>query len=415
MNTDKVHLKYTISAQSHQGMVRLNNEDNILVVPAIHENQSWMPGDSSDKYLNVFDQQEGESLNGVLLAVADGMGGANAGEVASNIAVSVIEEALSLPDFEFNLHENPKAVLFNLIHAANKKIIDYSESNVETKGMGTTMTISFINDEGGHVAWIGDSRAYLYRPNAGLRQVSKDHSVVQELLDSNQISEEIAFYHPDSHVITQSLGDSARAISPSYIRVDILEGDLLMLCTDGLNGMLMDSEIESVITNYAHADLNELTDQLIHAANDAGGNDNVSLILFNLNAGNLVETKQQTIEGQAQENPPVASVSFRNRLSLSPRRKQRKLYLIFVLLILAVVVGFLLKIYTYDQPNTIVQTPVVDSSKVLSPVPGINIQDTSLKINSTPGLDTLKTDTGGTTQKNPGQIIDFNKDTIKKK
>jgi hypothetical protein len=234
-------------------------------------------------------------------------------------------------------------------------------------------------------------------------------------LDSNQISEEIAFYHPDSHVITQSLGDSGRSISPSYIQVDILEGDLLMLCTDGLNGMLMDSEIESVFTNYAHGDLDELTDQLIHAANDAGGNDNVSLILFNLNAGNLVEKQQQTIEGQTPDNPPIASVAFRNRLSLSPKRKQRKLYLIFTLLILAVVVGFLLKIYSYDQPNTMVQIPVGDTSNVLSPVSGINIQDTSRKNNSTPGLDTLKTDTGSTTQKSPAQIIDFNEDTIKKK
>ncbi|MBU6343435.1 MAG: serine/threonine-protein phosphatase, partial [Bacteroidetes bacterium] len=197
MNNVTLQAQYTISAQSNQGMIRTNNEDNLLVVPLISESGVWSPTNSEDKYLQAFEVSIDSGKFGVILAVADGMGGANAGEVASKIAIDEISKARLSPGFDTRLTSDPMLVLKEILHQANASIIDFATQESSTKGMGTTLTLAFIGEKGGTVAWIGDSRAYLFRKKDGLKQISKDHSVVQELLDANQISEEIAFYHPE--------------------------------------------------------------------------------------------------------------------------------------------------------------------------------------------------------------------------
>ncbi len=256
-----------IAALTNVGMERDHNEDNFLVGKDLATND-WL----------LTDEPYHPGTKGALLIVADGMGGTNAGEVASAIAIASIQEyytklSLEPPADEAAIQDTMKgSILF-----ANSKLIEHAKKHSETRGMGTTLIMSWLIGNNAYVCWSGDSRAYIFRKELGIKQISKDHSFVQQLVDKGSITEEQAFYHPDSNIITQSLGDSKRLPEPDFIAEPLQSGDLILLCSDGLNGMLQDKDIENILTQ--NPDIEVCKEVLIAEANKAGGHDNITVIL----------------------------------------------------------------------------------------------------------------------------------------
>ena len=207
-----------------------------------------------------------------LFVVADGMGGAQAGEVASEMAVRSFDA--ELPD------GNPAEALAAVIEGANRRINERSRSDEARAGMGTTVTSAYVTDEEVIVAHVGDSRAYLLR-DGDLIRLTKDHSLVGELVARGKLTEEQAEVHPQRSVITRALGPE-----PSVqIDVDIFAakpGDLFMLCSDGLTSMVHEPKLAPLFEDSDSLEV--LGKRLIDAANGAGGRDNITVILFRLEA-----------------------------------------------------------------------------------------------------------------------------------
>ncbi len=244
-------------------------------------------------------------------------GGLNAGEIASKIAVDSVKtyfEGLSEREALSDIRKN----LVGAIQSAHKQIISYGKINPEAEGMGTTAVLAQITLDTVHVAWSGDSRAYLFRGGA-LSQLSKDHSYVQSLLDEGKITKEQAFYHPNSNVITQSLGDEERAPDPSYVSTPLYQNDLVLLCSDGLNAMIEDEAIERILCDNS-GDLNACVDKLIQAANEAGGNDNVTIVL------------NKVVDGQ--KAPMSSEVALHNASENTLKRTGGRIYQMLGLLVL---------------------------------------------------------------------------------
>lgn len=220
-----------------------------------------------------------------LYVVADGMGGHAAGEVASRIAVEEMENVLlesqdaewTLPedyDDSFSLTANKMKFA---IHLANERIRRTTLENLECRGMGTTVVAAMLSDNLCTIAHVGDSRAYLFR-NKKLLALTSDHSWVNEQLKQGYLTQENARNHPFRNVITQALG------SGSDVKVDLLDfpledGDILLLCTDGLNCMLTDQEILGLMRKNEAIRLDEVTHDLIDEAKHKGGDDNVTVAL----------------------------------------------------------------------------------------------------------------------------------------
>jgi len=207
-----------------------------------------------------------------LFVVADGMGGAQAGEVASEMAVESF--APGLPD-----GGSPGEDLKRIIEEANRSIHERSRTQSGRHGMGTTVTAAYVGERTVTVAHVGDSRCYLLR-DGELRRITKDHSLVQELIDREKLTEEQAETHPQRSVITRALGPE-----PS-VQVDVFEepahaGDLFMVCSDGLTAMVREPELKPLLADKDRP-LADLGRALIAAANDAGGRDNITIILFRI-------------------------------------------------------------------------------------------------------------------------------------
>src|SRR3954447_7393775 len=205
-----------------------------------------------------------------LFVVADGMGGAQAGEVASEIAVRSFDDDLpngSLPE-----------ALVSVIQGANRRIHDKARSDESMHGMGTTTTAAYVDDDEVVIAHVGDSRAYLLRDGELIR-LTKDHSLVGELVARGKLTEEQAEQHPQRSVITRALGPEASV----QVDIDIFPakgGDLFLLCSDGLTSMVHEPELRPMFD--AAESLDQLGKRLIDAANAAGGRDNITVILFRL-------------------------------------------------------------------------------------------------------------------------------------
>lgn len=275
MNTMKIRL----AAKTDMGIVRTNNEDNFQVAADL----------TSDKMQWINNEVYSLGEKGTLLVVADGMGGMNAGEVASELAIETVREYFSSDRLTDEVLKNRYSIekyMNEVIVEADARIKQEAKRRPETRGMGTTIVIGWILDGKLYVSWCGDSRAYVYNPVAGLHQISKDHSYVQGLVDKGAISKEDAFDYPDSNIITRSLSDgTAKAKPESLLKpYELCDGDIVLLCTDGLNGMLRDSEIEDVIRNN-EADMDCLADELIKAACEAAGSDNITICLCQILEG----------------------------------------------------------------------------------------------------------------------------------
>jgi protein phosphatase len=207
-----------------------------------------------------------------LFVVADGMGGAQAGEVASELAVKEFEHGL--PD-----GQAPADALVGLIRAANARIHEEARADADRAGMGTTLTAAYLADDTVIVAHVGDSRCYLLR-DGDLIRLTRDHSLVGELVARGKLTEAQAEAHPQRSVITRALGANAE------VEVDVEAfpargGDLFLVCSDGLTGMVHEPELKPLV-DRAGEPLEKIGRDLIAAANEAGGRDNITVILFRL-------------------------------------------------------------------------------------------------------------------------------------
>lgn len=208
-----------------------------------------------------------------LFVVADGMGGAQAGEVASRIAASVLRDSSG--------HSGEEAVAA-LIQEANRRVYESAATDDARAGMGTTVTAALVEEGAVRIGHVGDSRAYLIR-DGSLRQLTDDHSLVAELVRSGKLLPEEADVHPQRSVITRVLGTDPE-VDVDTFSVEARPGDVFMICSDGLNSMIDDRAILEIVEHH-RSNLERAARALVDAANKGGGEDNITVILFEIGDG----------------------------------------------------------------------------------------------------------------------------------
>ncbi len=292
-----------------------------------------------------------------LFVVADGMGGAQAGEVASRVAVEAFERDLQVAA------ESSEEALAERVREANARIYEMSQASQARAGMGTTITAAHVGDHDVAIAHVGDSRAYRLR-DGDFERLTEDHSLVEEMRRRGQLTAQEADEHPQRSIITRALGPEPTVLVDTNSWRGAA-GDVYLLCSDGLTSMVQEARVADIVR--AAADLGDAGRRLIAAANDAGGRDNITVVLFALEeVGELDPTRDQpteigmrappgppaaapvaVIEGtagsRAQPVAPPAAPAPPRRLSPSapasapPRRRSRRLAAVFAVLALIVV------------------------------------------------------------------------------
>jgi len=205
-----------------------------------------------------------------LLIVADGMGGHNAGEVASCLAATAVKEFIVKAG-----KENPLKTIEAAVQAANERVLAHASLGTSREGMGTTLTVAWVLGSHAYVAHVGDSRAYLIREGSIVR-ITSDHSLVQEMVEYGGLSELEARTHPKRNILTRAIGTG----SPAVVDVNTVllkNNDWLLLCTDGLNGILGDNEILSLVESSRSAA--EASERLVKTAAEKGGHDNITAVV----------------------------------------------------------------------------------------------------------------------------------------
>lgn len=236
-------MKYNIAGKTDVGLARTNNEDNLI---------SFM------------------CPLGQVVAVCDGMGGENGGETASSLAVSIIQDILENQKFN-----SPEEGIVSACMAANQGILFRASQNPELTGMGSTCVMAIINGNKIYYGSIGDSRIYHYIPGKGLSQITKDQSYVQTLVDAGEITQEEAEHHPQKNEITNALG--YEGMQPPVVgSVTAVAGAKLLLCSDGLSGMVPDASLLHVLKREEWSP-EDKAEKLINLANEAGGQDNITV------------------------------------------------------------------------------------------------------------------------------------------
>lgn len=236
-----------VISRTHVGLVRENNEDALLV---------------REPYL---------------FAVADGMGGYAAGEIASRSTIKAFEAATYSLRHEQG-EQNIRKIMLEAFAKANTHVHKMAVSNESYTGMGTTMTALYLPGDGlGYCCHVGDSRLYLYRAGR-LEQLTRDHTFVADLQEQGKITEEEAFVHPQRHILLQALGVD-ETVQADFFRFKLQQDDRLLLCSDGLSDMLRSKEIAALL---GQSSLEQAADELLEQSLDNGGKDNVSLILIDL-------------------------------------------------------------------------------------------------------------------------------------
>jgi len=232
--------------------------------------------DSNEDTIMVINEELGVLRNA--FAVADGMGGHNAGDVASQAAVKHIEEFLKRAGTEHGL--TPQNLLRDAVAFANSMVFNMSATSEEYKRMGTTVSLCSFDDSNLYYAHVGDSRIYVVR-NDVLRQVTDDHSLVNEMIKQGALTADEALTHPRRNVVTRAVG-TERSVEVDCGRVPLKLDETVLICSDGLTGMVTDKDILNIITKSSKLKQKEkIIDKLIAAAIKNGGNDNISVVLLN--------------------------------------------------------------------------------------------------------------------------------------
>lgn len=202
--------------------------------------------------------------------VADGMGGHNAGDYASKVTVETM-----LAEMQSSFEKNPTLIFRRAIEEANEVIRRRADEDKKLEGMGTTVVVASCMGRFLQVANVGDSRLYVV--NREIRQITRDHSLVEEMIRMGGLDRADARNHPDKNIITRAVGAEDH-VEPDFFTVELREGDTVLMCSDGLTNMLEDEEIRMIISGAR--DLVEKAERLVEAANANGGRDNISVILI---------------------------------------------------------------------------------------------------------------------------------------
>ncbi len=243
-----------------------------------------------------------------LFAVADGMGGARAGDLASRLAAAAVKAG--------EVDGNGKERVVALIQQANSSVYKRSSEDAEAAGMGTTMTVALVEDSVVTFGHVGDSRAYILREGA-LEQLTEDHSLVAELVRVGKLSPEEAESHPQRSVVTRILGTDPD-VDVDTFTVDGRPGDVFLICSDGLTTMIGDDDIGRVLTE--RSSLDDAAKELVQLANKAGGEDNITVVAFDL-TDEPEEPDEETLE-QTQPMPAVeVDEDTREDISAKPKRR----------------------------------------------------------------------------------------------
>lgn len=262
-------------AQSDVGRVRRGNEDNFLVLDLSTE-QTWTGSDNTTAPERLTKFNLGDK--GLVLVVSDGMGGALAGDVASRMAVDSVREMLMGTEAPESCDSDIDLVecLKNATVYANLAIHMRSQEDSRCAGMGATFTGAAVKGDSLDLVQVGDSRGYVIRKGQ-IRLATKDQSLVQQLVDVGQISESEAETHMFRNVILQALGAQSD-ITPVTGKIRLKQGDLVLLCSDGLSGKLRAEDIQRIVSG-TNGDLAKACDALVQEANNRGGEDNITVVL----------------------------------------------------------------------------------------------------------------------------------------
>lgn len=352
---------------------RQANQDSFVVCPDLDNPSVAMTSSFELDHSVTLDKR------GALLLVADGMGGMNAGDKASQLIVEGITRSMaSIPEASIKSPEAAVDFLGRAIASADMLPKEWAMKHPECQGMGSTLAMAWLLDNKAVVAWVGDSRVYRFNPANGLVRLSHDHSYVQSLVDVGKITEEEAFDHPDSNIITRSLGDNNEAANPQFAVYDVYDHDMLLLCSDGLCGLLPEQEIERIMRDNASSTARCL-EALWSAAESRGFTDNCTIVLARVSDGGLVATA--TPDGF--NVPAVASgnAARRRRPAASPAsapaarvagNSRTVLITVLVALVVALVaaVGYLMvdrgdrdKPEDRDEPVMPVDSPAEDGER----------------------------------------------------
>lgn len=279
-----------------------------------------------------------------IFAVADGVGGAQAGELASRLAAAALDT-----DYESLADGSGEQRVASLIQEANRRVYQRASEDDSASGMGTTMTVALAEDGRVVIGHVGDSRAYLVRDGA-LEQLTDDHSLVAELVRDGKISQEEAEIHPQRSVITRVLGTEPNVDVDSFT-VEAREGDVFLLATDGLTSMVGDETIRDIVERH-RGDLETAARELVRAANQGGGDDNITVVCFEIAAAEAARETSETLTLPLVEEPaddeedtltgleplPPLTAEPRRR-GAAPRRRRRGARLLSAFLLTALVVA----------------------------------------------------------------------------
>ncbi len=238
-----------IVSKTDIGLVRSSNQDSYLT-GKISDSVSWA-------------------------VVCDGMGGANGGNIASATAVKVMSEQISSSYREGMSSNSIRYMLMSAVSAANSEVYDMAQKDDVLAGMGTTVVLTFIVNDIAHIVHAGDSRAYIIADGT-INQITRDHSVVQSMVENGEITSEEAKNHPRRNVITRALGVTDR-IDVDYNEVSLAPSDKLLICTDGLTNYVENEQILDIIKN---CEFEEYPERLIDRANENGGGDNITAVII---------------------------------------------------------------------------------------------------------------------------------------
>lgn len=253
------------AARSDAGCHRDNNEDHFVCCPAMN-----------------------------LWVLADGVGGRDAGEVASEVACRVISQEL-----------RAGASLEDAIHLAHDSLLDAPREGVGIPGMASTVVALLVHGDSYQVSWVGDSRCYRWRPGRGMEQISHDHSLVQRLIDERHITEEQAADHPGRHVVLQALGqENLPLLHVDSIRDSFADGDVILLCSDGLSDYVEENDIAAAFDDGD--DLEIVAERLVEKTLANDGADNVTVVLVRLEARAVEDTEVQGAAAPGQALPANA-------------------------------------------------------------------------------------------------------------
>lgn len=332
--------------------VRNGNEDNFYVDENLTDNSTNKV--ARDEIIQL-------GYLGMIMAVADGMGGMNAGEVASQIAIDTVKAAFTANSISDDIIANAQTrqkYLEQVIKTADKNIKSEARKDRSREGMGSTIIMAWLFGDELTISWCGDSRAYIFNEKSGIRLISQDHSYVQELVNKGLITYEQSFDHPQNNIITRSLGDPSKEALPESKTLKVKKGDIILLCSDGLSGVLRDKKtfdsngkplpednLEDIIRANSES-MKNCREALWEAAEKGGWYDNVTAILC------------QITDGPERQWPALPAISPRS----NTKRGNRNAFLFLslgILVVLTIVVAIYIKVRT-AKSNSIIE-PTTDS------------------------------------------------------